>query len=542
MKKIPLVKVENMHITFDGFKAVSGLSFELFPNEILGVVGESGSGKSLTALSMLGLLPQQELILRADAMSFENQPLIPFSKSVFFGLRGKEIGIIFQDPMSALNPSMRCGKQVAEMLQLHTDLKPNEVEQRVVSLFEKVKLPEPKKMMRRYPHQLSGGQQQRVMIAMAISCSPKLLIADEPTTALDPVVQKEIMQLLQSLQKETQMSVLFISHDLNLIEHWANRVIVLKNGVCVESGTTQQLFKNPQSAYTQGLIHAKPPIDKRPKRLPTVQDFLTKKKAATSETKSQRQKRHLALYKQEPILKIKGIQKSFMQNKTRFKALHNLSLELYEGETLGLVGASGSGKSTLGSCMLRLTKPEKGSITYRGQNIHQLKGRALKKYRNEVQLIFQDPYSSLNPKQRIKDILTEPMRVHGIGENQADRIVLASELLEQVGLTSEHLERYPHEFSGGQRQRISIARALSVRPKIIVCDESVSALDLSVQAQVLNLLNDLKAQYNFTYVFISHDLSVVKYMSDRLVVLDDGKINKKGEADKIFLEITQNHQ
>jgi peptide/nickel transport system ATP-binding protein len=329
---------------------------------------------------------------------------------------------------------------------------------------------------------------------------------------------------------------------LNLIEHWADRVIVLKNGVCVESGITQQLFKNPQSAYTQGLIHAKPPIDKRPKRLPTVEDFLTKKKAATSETKSQRQKRHLALYKQEPILKIKGIQKSFMQNKTRFKALHNLSLELYEGETLGLVGTSGSGKSTLGSCMLRLTKPEKGSITYRGQNIHQLKGRALKKYRNEVQLIFQDPYSSLNPKQRIKDILTEPMRVHGIGENQADRIVLASELLEQVGLTSKHLERYPHEFSGGQRQRISIARALSVRPKIIVCDESVSALDLSVQAQVLNLLNDLKAQYKFTYVFISHDLSVVKYMSDRLVVLDNGKINKKGEADKIFLEITQNHQ
>lgn len=541
MKQPPLVSVANMNITFDDFKAVSGLSFELFPDEILGVVGESGSGKSVTAMSLLGLLPGQEQILQADVMTFQSQALYPFDKAVFSALRGKEIGVIFQDPMSALNPSMRCGKQVAEMLQLHTRLSSADIEERVLSLFEKVKLPEPQKMMRRYPHQLSGGQQQRVMIAMAIACSPKLLIADEPTTALDPSVQKEIMQLLRALQKETQISILFISHDLGLIEHWADRVLVMKNGKCIESEKTKQLFKKPQSAYTRGLIHAKPPTNKRPKRLPTVDDFLADKKAASVETKSHRQKRHRALYKQQPILKIEGLHKSFVQNKTRFQALENLSLDLYEGETLGLVGASGSGKSTLGNCMLRLTKPDKGSVFYRGQDLHKLKGSALQQYKKDVQLIFQDPYSSLNPKQKVKDILTEPMRVHGIGENQADRIAWAGTLLEQVGLGSEHLERYPHAFSGGQRQRIGIARALSVRPKVVVCDESVSALDLSVQAKVLNLLNDLKDTYKFTYLFISHDLSVVRYMSDRLLVLKNGESHKEGEADTIFDEIAPDH-
>lgn len=541
MKQSPLVTVANMNITFDDFKAVSGLSFELFPNEILGVVGESGSGKSVTAMSLLGLLPEQEKILQAEVMTFQDRALFPFDKAVFSALRGKEIGVIFQDPMSALNPSVRCGKQVAEMLQLHTRLNSADIKERVLSLFEKVKLPEPQKMMRRYPHQLSGGQQQRVMIAMAIACSPKLLIADEPTTALDPSVQKEIMQLLRALQKETQMSILFISHDLGLIEHWADRVLVMKNGKCIESGKTKQLFKKPQSAYTRGLIHAKPPTDKRPKRLPTVDDFLAEKKAARVETEAQRQKRHRALYKQQPILKIEGLHKSFVQNKTQFQALDNLSLDLYEGETLGLVGASGSGKSTLGNCMLRLTKPDKGSVFYRGQNIHKLKGSALQQYRKDVQLIFQDPYSSLNPKQKVKDILTEPMRVHGIGENQADRIAWAGTFLEQVGLGSEHLERYPHAFSGGQRQRIGIARALSVRPKVVVCDESVSALDLSVQAKVLNLLNDLKDTYKFTYLFISHDLSVVRYMSDRLLVLKKGTPHKEGEADSVFEEIAPDY-
>lgn len=541
MKQPPLVTVANMNIAFDDFKAVSGLSFEMFPNEILGVVGESGSGKSVTAMSLLGLLPEQEKILQAEVMNFQDRALFPFDKAVFSALRGKEIGVIFQDPMSALNPSMRCGKQVAEMLQLHTRLSSADIEERVLSLFKKVKLPEPQKMMRRYPHQLSGGQQQRVMIAMAIACSPKLLIADEPTTALDPSVQKEIMQLLRALQKETQMSILFISHDLGLIEHWADRVLVMKNGECVESGKTKQLFKKPQSAYTRGLIHAKPPSNKRPKRLPTVDDFLAEKKAARVETEAQRQKRHRALYKQQPILKIEGLHKSFVQNKSHFQALDNLSLDLYEGETLGLVGASGSGKSTLGNCMLRLTKPDKGSVFYRGQDIHKLKGSALQQYRKDVQLIFQDPYSSLNPKQKVKDILTEPMRVHGIGENQAARIAWAGTLLEEVGLGSEHLERYPHAFSGGQRQRIGIARALSVRPKVVVCDESVSALDLSVQAKVLNLLNDLKDTYKFTYLFISHDLSVVRYMSDRLLVLKKGTTHKEGEADSVFEEIAPDY-
>lgn len=538
MKKSPLVSVVNMRIAFDDFTAVSGLSFELFPNEILGVVGESGSGKSVTAMSLLGLLPEQERVLSADAMNFQNHALFPFRKEVFSALRGKEIGIIFQDPMSALNPSMRCGKQVAEMLELHTSLDSAEINERIISLFEKVKLPEPEKMVRRYPHQLSGGQQQRVMIAMAIACNPKLLIADEPTTALDPSVQKEIMHLLKALQRETKMSMLFVSHDLNLIENWANRLLVMKAGRCIESGETKQLFKKPQSAYTQGLIHAKPPTNKRPKRLPTVDDFLSNKKATANESKAQREKRHRDLYKQAPLLTIQGLQKSFVQNKAHFQALDSLDLDLYEGETLGLVGASGSGKSTLGNCMLRLTTPDNGSIIYRGQNIHQLKGRSLQQYRKEVQLVFQDPYSSLNPKQKIKNILTEPMRVHGIGMDQTERIDIAKGLLEQVGLNEAHLERYPHEFSGGQRQRIGIARALSVHPKIIVCDESVSALDLSVQAQVLNLLNDLKERYGFTYVFISHDLSVVRYMSDRLVMLEKGKIEKEGETDKVFNEIS----
>ncbi|MGB0198466.1 MAG: dipeptide ABC transporter ATP-binding protein [Flavobacteriaceae bacterium] len=538
MKQSPLVSVVNMRIAFDDFTAVSGLSFELFPNEILGVVGESGSGKSVTAMSLLGLLPEQERVLSADAMSFQNHALFPFRKEVFSALRGKEIGIIFQDPMSALNPSMRCGKQVAEMLELHTSLDSAEINERIISLFEKVKLPEPEKMVRRYPHQLSGGQQQRVMIAMAIACNPKLLIADEPTTALDPSVQKEIMHLLKALQKETKMSMLFVSHDLNLIENWANRLLVMKAGRCVESGETKQLFKKPQSAYTQGLIHAKPPTNKRPKRLPTVDDFLSNKKATANESKAQREKRHRDLYKQAPLLTIQGLQKSFVQNKAHFQALDSLDLDLYEGETLGLVGASGSGKSTLGNCLLRLTTPDNGSIIYRGQNIHQLKGRSLQQYRKEVQLVFQDPYSSLNPKQKIKNILTEPMGVHGIGMDQTERIDIAKGLLEQVGLNETHLERYPHEFSGGQRQRIGIARALSVHPKIIVCDESVSALDLSVQAQVLNLLNDLKERYGFTYVFISHDLSVVRYMSDRLVMLEKGKIEKEGETDKVFNEIS----
>jgi peptide/nickel transport system ATP-binding protein len=470
-------------------------------------------------------------------MDFAGQSLIPFDEKQFQALRGKQMGMVFQDPMSALNPSMRCGKQVLEMLDLHSSHTKKNHQETMLSLLAKVKLPDSKSIANRYPHQLSGGQQQRVLIAIAIACNPKLLIADEPTTALDPEVQKEIMALLKSIQSQNKMSIVLISHDLNLVQHWADRVLVLNKGACEEMGTTKQLFQRPQSPYTKGLINAVPPVERRPKRLQTVQDFINGGVKHPDETTAERKKRHKRIYQQPPILEVKGLEKTFRQGKQSHHALHKINFSLYPGETLGLVGNSGSGKSTLGNCLLKLTQPDHGEIYYSGTKIDTLKGEDLKQYRKDVQLIFQDPFSSLNPKQKVEKILTEPMLVHNIGTNKAERIDLAVQLLEKVGLEAAHMNVYPHAFSGGQRQRIGIARALAVEPKLVVCDESVSALDRSVQAQVLNLLNELKETYGFTYLFIAHDLEVVRYMSDRILHLQNGNIMTLDEADAVYQKI-----
>jgi peptide/nickel transport system ATP-binding protein len=537
MPKKTLVSVKNLTIRLGSAFVVSDLSFSIAQNEMLGVVGESGSGKSVTALSLMGLLPNPKDTVSASQFIFDGTSMLPFEEKRFRALRGKKIGMIFQDSMSALNPSMRCGKQVLEMIRMHSTLNKKESQERMLSLLERVKLPDPKAIAKRYPHQLSGGQQQRVLIAIAIACSPKLLIADEPTTALDPEVQQDIMQLLKSIQKQTQMSILFISHDLNLVQHYADRVVVLKNGICEESGTAEQLFNHPKSPYTKGLINAVPPRNKRPKRLQTVSDFIANTAKSPNEKAAERKKRHQLLYKQTPVLEVKDVEKVFTQHKQSHRVLKAVCFSLYAGETLGLVGNSGSGKSTLSNCLLNLIQPDHGKILYNGVRIDQFNAQQRKQYRKEVQLVFQDPFSSLNPKQKVQDILTEPMEVHQIGANNAERIERAKNLLNQVGLAEEHLSRYPDAFSGGQRQRISIARALSVEPKLIVCDESVSALDRSVQAQVLNLFNQLKENHGFTYLFIAHDMEVVRYMSDRIMIIKEGKIVQIGEADQVYKHI-----
>lgn len=539
MPKQALVTVEQLSIKLGGQTIIPNLSFDVHHNEILGIVGESGSGKSITAMSLMGLLPKQEESLQASRLDFDGQSLIPFDEKHFRTLRGKEIGMVFQDPMSALNPSMRCGKQIEEVIALHSSLPKKDHQAHLHSLLEKVKLPDPKSMAKRYPHQLSGGQQQRVLIAMAIACQPKLLIADEPTTALDPEVQENIMALLKSIQKESKMSIVLISHDLNMVHRWADRVLVLNKGVCEELGTAKQLFQQPKSPYTKGLINAVPPVDRRPKRLQTIEDFINDAPKAANETKTSRSKRHKQLYQQSPILEVKGLQKTFSQGKQSHVALHKINFSLYPGETLGLVGSSGSGKSTLGNCLLKLTQPDEGEILYLGTRIDNLKGGLLQQYRKDIQLIFQDPFSSLNPKKKIGHMLTEPMLVHNIGKNKHDRVDRAIQLLEQVGLEASHINHYPHMFSGGQRQRIGIARALAVEPKLIVCDESVSALDRSVQAHVLNLLNKLKESYALTYLFIGHDLEVVRYMSDRILHLQNGTIETIGEADMVYRQLQE---
>jgi len=539
MPKQALVTVEQLSIKLGGQTIIPNLSFDVHHNEILGIVGESGSGKSITAMSLMGLLPKQEESLQASRLDFDGQSLIPFDEKRFRALRGKEIGMVFQDPMSALNPSMRCGKQIEEVIALHSSLPKKDHQAHLLSLLEKVKLPDPKSIANRYPHQLSGGQQQRVLIAMAIACQPKLLIADEPTTALDPEVQENIMALLKSIQKESKMSIVLISHDLNMVHRWADRVLVLNKGVCEELGTAKQLFQQPKSPYTKGLINAVPPVDRRPKRLQTIEDFINDAPKAANETKTSRSKRHKQLYQQSPILEVKGLQKTFSQGKQSHVALHKINFSLYPGETLGLVGSSGSGKSTLGNCLLKLTQPDEGEILYLGTRIDNLKSGLLQQYRKDIQLIFQDPFSSLNPKKKIGHMLTEPMLVHNIGKNKHDRVDRAIQLLEQVGLEASHINHYPHMFSGGQRQRIGIARALAVEPKLIVCDESVSALDRSVQAHVLNLLNKLKETYALTYLFIGHDLEVVRYMSDRILHLQNGTIENIGEADMVYRQLQE---
>jgi peptide/nickel transport system ATP-binding protein len=449
--------------------------------------------------------------------------------------------MIFQEPMSSLNPSLTCGYQVAEILKIHKKITNKNLKKEVIALFNKVKLPRANEIFNQYPHQISGGQQQRVMIAMAIACKPTILIADEPTTALDVTVQKKIIELLKELQQETQMSIIFISHDLSLVSEIADDVLVMYQGEIVEQGNAQQIFKNPTHNYTKALINSKPSLTKRVKKLPTVSDFMNESIQIEEYTTIQREKFHQKIYNKKPLLEIKNLatyfntEKKFIFKKENIvKAVDDVSFNVYEGETLGLVGESGCGKTTLGRTILHLEKATKGTIFYKQNDITILSKNELKALRKEVQIIFQDPFSSLNPRIPVGQAIMEPMKVHGIFKSNKECEEEALKILEKVGLSKEDFYKYPHEFSGGQRQRIGIARTIGLRPKLIICDESVSALDVSVQAQVLNLLNALKEEFGFTYIFISHDLAVVKYMSDQLVVMNQGKIEEIGDADVIY--------
>lgn len=542
--KTPLLQLKNVSVSFlkDGnwTPIVKNSRFDLYENEILGIVGESGSGKSVTSLAVMGLLPKNISKISEGEILLNDKNIASLSEKEWQKIKGNDIAMIFQEPMSSLNPSLKCGFQAAEILAQHTDLSSKEIRQEVLSLFEKVKLPDPEVIFDKYPHQISGGQKQRVMIAMAIACKPKILIADEPTTALDVTVQKEIILLLKELQQQTQMSIIFISHDLSLVSDIANRVLVMYKGEIVEQGNAQQIFTDPQHNYTKALIASRPSLDYRAKRLPTIQDFLNDTIDNTVITPENRAENHKKLYAQTPLLEVQNVEKEYFSTaglfgkKISFKAVNNVSFKIYEGETLGLVGESGCGKSTLGNAILQLDKATAGRILYKGKDITRLSATEIRTLRKEIQIIFQDPYSSLNPRIPVGKAIMEPMKVHGLYQNDAERKQKTIELLERVGLGEEYFNRYPHEFSGGQRQRIGIARTIALQPKIIVCDESVSALDISVQAQVLNLLNELKENFGFTYIFISHDLAVVKYMSDQVLVMNKGQIEEIGDADELY--------
>jgi len=540
----PLLHLDNVTISAkkegQWLPIVKNATFSLGQNEILGIVGESGSGKSVTSLAVMGLLPKGILSITQGKIAFDGKDISALSQQELRSLRGNDIAMIFQEPMSSLNPSLKCGYQVEEILAEHTHLTKKEIKERVISLFEKVKLPNPANIFDRYPHEISGGQKQRVMIAMAIACKPKILIADEPTTALDVTVQKEIILLLKELQQETGMSILFISHDLSLVSEIANRVLVMYRGDIVEQGDSQEIFKSPKHTYTKALISSRPSLDVRLKRLPTIQDHLNNTVDPEEITPQQRNENHKALYRNIPLLEVINIEKEYVSSSglfgkdVKFRAVDDVSFKIYEGETLGLVGESGCGKSTLGNAILQLDKATAGKILYKGKDLTKLSDKEIRELRKEVQIIFQDPYSSLNPRITVGKAIMEPMQVHKLHKNDKERKDKVIEILNRVGLGEEHFNRYPHEFSGGQRQRIGIARTIALQPKLIVCDESVSALDISVQAQVLNLLNELKENFGFTYIFISHDLAVVKYMSDQVLVMNKGKIEEMNEADALY--------
>lgn len=539
-----LLKVKSLHISF--FKEaietqiIDNISFEILPNEIVAVVGESGSGKSISSLAIMGLLPKGISKITSGSIIFNDRNLIECSEKEFQNIRGKEIAMIFQEPMSSLNPSMRCGKQVEEILNQHSKLSSSAIKAEVLNLFKKVRLPNPERFCKAYPHEISGGQKQRVMIAMAIACKPKLLIADEPTTALDVTVQKEILELLKELQKETKMSILFISHDLSLVSELADKVLVMYKGKIVEQGTTSAIFNTPKHNYTKALISARPSTEFRLKQLPTISDFMADTVSKTIISDSDRKQHHQKLYGQAPLLEVIDVEKTYISKTgwfskgTPFKAVNGVSFKVYPGETIGLVGESGCGKSTLGNAILQLDKATSGQIIYKGNDITDLSKSDMRHLRKDIQIIFQDPFASLNPRLTVGNAILEPMKVHNIGTSDEERKNKVLEILEKVGLDASAYARYPHEFSGGQRQRVGIARTIALSPQLIVCDESVSALDISVQAQVLNLLNDLKEQFGFTYIFISHDLAVVKYMADQLLVMNKGQIEEIGDADLIY--------
>ncbi|MEL6251523.1 MAG: ABC transporter ATP-binding protein [Bacteroidota bacterium] len=552
MEPQEILKISSLRTAFKVDKTwnqvVQGLDFSLNKGKTLGIVGESGSGKSITSLSIMGLLPAGGRILDGEIFFKSAQQgqvnLLNLKGEEMRRIRGKEIAMIFQEPMSSLNPVIKCGKQIVEALRLHLNMSREEARYKTLDLFRQVELPRIEDMFESYPHQLSGGQLQRVMIAMAISCEPKVLIADEPTTALDVTVQKSILSLLEDLQAKNQMSIIFITHDLGVVAEIADDVLVMKGGKKMEYGSVGQIFEDPQSPYTKGLLACRPQMDQLMRRLPTLEeyeagDFDPATYASTKEAFYQRQE---ALKEAEPLLKVKGLRKFyakganswFSKSREEIRAVDEVNFEVFPGETLGLVGESGCGKTTLGRTVLKLLEPTAGKILYNGKEIQDLPEKELRPLRKEIQIIFQDPYSSLNPRIPIGRAIQEPMKVHGIGSNDVDRKERVMQLLEKVGLSREHYNRYPHAFSGGQRQRICIARTLAVSPKFVICDESVSALDVSIQAQVLNLLKDLQEEMGLTYIFISHDLSVVKFMSDRILVMKGGKIVEADDAEKLY--------
>tara|TARA_B110000263_G_scaffold11704_1_gene9899 strand:- start:7082 stop:8881 length:1800 start_codon:yes stop_codon:yes gene_type:complete len=542
-------------------KAVNNISFTLNKGETVGIVGESGSGKSVTSLSAMRLIPSPPGIISGGSIIFhtksgEKVDLLKISEEEMRSYRGNDLAMIFQEPMTSLNPVFTCGDQVLEAIVLHQKLNKYDAKKLAIELFKKVQLPDPERIFNTYPHQISGGQKQRVMIAMAMSCEPSVLIADEPTTALDVTVQKTILLLMQKLQIEQDMGILFITHDLGVIAELADKVVVMYKGKIVEQGNVWEIFTNPQHPYTKGLLACRPPLEKRYSFLPTVGDFMkTDSKGGVFDnnisveefTKDlvisdlEREKKQKELFAKNPVLQLKNL-KTFFPIRNGFfggisnyvKAVNNVSFDVYPGETLGLVGESGCGKTTIGRTILRLEEPTDGAMIYKNKDIAKMTADELRAFRKEVQIIFQDPYSSLNPRMTIGNAIMEPMQVHKILNSDDERKERVKELLKKVNLDPSHFYRYPHEFSGGQRQRIGIARALAVNPKFIICDESVSALDVSVQAQVLNLLNDLKEEFGLTYIFISHDLSVVKYMSDRMVVMQEGEVEEMGDADQIY--------
>ncbi len=549
-----MLNVQNLNIDFYNqeektwFKAVKTISFQVKEGTVLGIVGESGSGKSVTSFSLMRLHDERSAKITGE-IDFENISLLNLGANEIRQIRGNQISMIFQEPMTSLNPVFTCGEQVEEAIILHQKVDKQTAKLKTIDLFNEVQLPRPEKIFDSYPHQISGGQKQRVMIAMALSCNPKLLIADEPTTALDVTVQKTILQLLLKLKKERNMAMIFISHDLGVVNEIADDVAVMYKGEIVEQGSAKTIFENPQHPYTKGLLACRPSPALQLKKLPVVTDFLTGKiddanahlQSSNQLTKEEISARREFLYTQKPILQIKELctwypirNGVFGKTTDYVKAVDQISFEVFPGETLGLVGESGCGKTTLGRTILRLIQPTSGSIVFNDQDITHINSTALRKLRKDMQIVFQDPYASLNPKLSIGQSILEPLQVHELLKNDSERKHKVIDLLNKVGLKEEHFNRYPHEFSGGQRQRVVIARALALAPKFIICDESVSALDVSVQAQVLNLIKDLQREFGLTYIFISHDLAVVKHISDRILVMNKGKIEEEGFPEQIF--------
>jgi ABC-type glutathione transport system ATPase component len=542
-----LVSVRDLRVSFrlgrsHVVDAVRGVSFDIPEDAAVALVGESGSGKTVSAMSIVRLLPENAIVDAASRIEFSGRNLLAAAPDVMRAIRGKDITVVFQEPMSSLNPVFTVGDQIGEVLQLHRGLSRRQSVERVVELLDEVGIPEPRARLASYPHELSGGQQQRVMIAMAIACEPKLLIADEPTTALDVTVQRQILDLIGGLRAKLRMSVLFISHDLALVGEVADQVVVMRDGIVRESGPADRIFTHPQDAYTMALLACRPRLDVRPRRLPVIDDFLSADGTRTLAPVSpgavmETRRPHPA--QNGPLIEARGLRKQYRLKtglfaRKQIDAVRDASFNLSRGRTLGVVGESGSGKTTVGMLLMRLVEPTAGQVLFDGKDLLALSDAELMAYRRRIQIIFQNPYASLNPRFTVGQILTEPMRVHGIGAGDDERFAMALALARRVGLPADCIHKYPHEFSGGQRQRVAIARVLSMKPEIIICDESVSALDVSVQATVLNLLLDLQDEFGISYVFISHDLAVVRYMADDILVMSQGAIVERGTSDAIY--------